>query len=59
MSVQRATFSGMIENDEADQFRRIQLVSKVERAKDVIARIARASTTTEEKSTRTTNCWGG
>lgn len=37
MSVHPATFFGMMENTEADNFRRIQLVSQVERASELIA----------------------
>lgn len=37
MSVHSATFSGMMDNTEADNFRRIQLVSDVERAVGLIA----------------------
>ena len=37
MSVHPATFFGMMDNTEADNFRRIQLVSQVERARELIA----------------------
>ena len=37
-SVHPATFSCMMDNTEADNFRRIQLESEVERAKGLIAR---------------------
>jgi hypothetical protein len=38
LSVHPATFSGMMDNTEADNFRRIQLMSDSERARDMIAR---------------------
>jgi hypothetical protein len=41
MSVHPATFFGMMDNTEADNFRRIQLMSKLERARDVIAQYRR------------------
>lgn len=37
MSVHPATFFGMMDNTEADNFRRIQLMSKVERASAMLA----------------------
>jgi hypothetical protein len=37
VSVRLAIFAGMMDN-EADNFRRIQLVTEVERAKDMVAR---------------------
>jgi hypothetical protein len=38
MSVHSATFSGMMDSTEADNFRRIQLVADVDRARDMVAR---------------------
>jgi hypothetical protein len=38
MSVRSASFSGMMNNNEADNFRRIQLMSEVDRAADMIDR---------------------
>ena len=37
MSVRSAIFAGMMDDTEANYFRRIQLMSKVERATEVIA----------------------
>jgi hypothetical protein len=37
MSVHPATFFGMMDNTEADNFRRIQLESQVERANELIS----------------------
>lgn len=38
MSVHSAIFSGTMNKDEADNFRRIQLTAEVERAEDMIRR---------------------